>query len=123
MRRPGDAGDLLEPVAEAYGGLSLGRHELEELECRRCECGDLDLRISRQSRLAHLGSELEQSAEQPGKILSPDQLVQKVWGPQYASESDYVRRYIWYLRQKVEANPDEPQHIRNERNVGYYFAA
>ena len=61
--------------------------------------------------------------EQPGKILSPDQLVQKVWGPQYASESDYVRRYIWYLRQKVEANPDEPQHIRNERNVGYYFAA
>ena len=60
--------------------------------------------------------------EQPGKILSPDQLVRKVWGPQYATESDYVRRYIWYLRQKLEANPDEPRYIRNERNVGYYFA-
>jgi two-component system KDP operon response regulator KdpE len=61
--------------------------------------------------------------EQPGKILSPDQLVRKVWGPQYATESDYVRRYIWYLRQKLEDNPDEPRYIRNERNVGYYFAA
>lgn len=61
--------------------------------------------------------------EQPGKILSPDQLVRKVWGPQYATESDYVRRYIWYLRQKLEENPDEPRYIRNERNVGYYFAA
>jgi two-component system KDP operon response regulator KdpE len=60
--------------------------------------------------------------EQPGKILSPDQLVRKVWGPQYATESDYVRRYIWYLRQKLEDNPDDPRYIRNERNVGYYFA-
>jgi DNA-binding response OmpR family regulator len=60
--------------------------------------------------------------EQPGKIMSPDQLVRKVWGDEYASESDYVRRYIWYLRQKIEANPDEPRYIRNERNVGYYFA-
>ncbi len=61
--------------------------------------------------------------EQPGKIFSADQLVRKVWGDQYASESDYVRRYIWYLRQKVEADPDQPRYIRNERNVGYYFSA
>lgn len=61
--------------------------------------------------------------EQPGKILSPDELVRKVWGPQYATESDYVRRYIWYLRQKLEDNPDDPHYILNERNVGYYFAA
>ena len=61
--------------------------------------------------------------EQPGKIFSADQLVRKVWGDQYASESDYVRRYIWYLRQKVETDPDTPRYIRNERNVGYYFSA
>lgn len=60
--------------------------------------------------------------EQPGKILSADQLVRKVWGDQYASESDYVRRYIWYLRQKIEEDPDSPRYIKNERSAGYYFS-
>jgi two-component system KDP operon response regulator KdpE len=60
--------------------------------------------------------------EEPGKIMSPDQLVRRVWGEQYAAESDYVRRYVWYLRRKIEDNPDQPRYIRNERNVGYYFA-
>jgi two-component system KDP operon response regulator KdpE len=60
--------------------------------------------------------------EQPGKIFSPAQLVRTVWGDEYASDSDYVRRYIWYLRRKIEQNPDEPRYIRTERNIGYYFA-
>jgi two-component system KDP operon response regulator KdpE len=37
--------------------------------------------------------------EQPNKVLSPKILVRRVWGDEYESESDYVRRYIWYLRQ------------------------
>jgi two-component system KDP operon response regulator KdpE len=61
--------------------------------------------------------------EQPNKVLSPKILVRRVWGDEYESESDYVRRYIWYLRQKLETSPDEPEYIRNERNMGYYFAA
>ena len=60
--------------------------------------------------------------EQPGKIFSADQLVRKVWGDQYANESDYVRRYVWYVRQKIEEDPDSPRYIRNERNAGYYFS-
>ena len=61
--------------------------------------------------------------EHPDKVLSPDVLVRRVWGDEYSAESDYVRRYIWYLRQKLETNPEEPEYIRNERNMGYYFAA
>jgi two-component system KDP operon response regulator KdpE len=61
--------------------------------------------------------------EQPNRVLSSEVLVRRVWGEEYASESDYVRRYIWYLRQKIEPNPDDPSYIRNERNIGYYFAA
>ncbi|MBI5288496.1 MAG: response regulator transcription factor [Chloroflexi bacterium] len=60
--------------------------------------------------------------ENPNKVLSSDTLVRRVWGEEYASDSDYVRRYIWYLRQKLEPNPDEPTYIRNERNIGYFFA-
>jgi len=61
--------------------------------------------------------------EQPNRVLSSEVLVRRVWGEEYASDSDYVRRYIWYLRQKIEPNPDDPAYIRNERNIGYYFAS
>ena len=60
--------------------------------------------------------------EQPGRVLSSEEIVRKVWGPQFAAESDYVRRYVWHLRRKLEDNPENPKYIQNERNVGYYFA-
>jgi len=61
--------------------------------------------------------------EQPGKVLSPQQLVSTVWGKEYVDEIGYIRRYIWHLRQKLEPDPEVPLYIQNERNVGYYFAA
>ena len=60
--------------------------------------------------------------EQPGRVLSPQQLVSTVWGKEYVDEIGYIRRYIWHLRQKLEPDPEAPIYIQNERNVGYYFA-
>jgi len=57
----------------------------------------------------------------PGEVISAEDLVREVWGPQYANEIGFVRRYIWHLRQKMEYNPDEPQYIHNERGYGYRF--
>jgi two-component system KDP operon response regulator KdpE len=56
-----------------------------------------------------------------GEVLSSEELARQVWGPQYATEVGFVRRYIWHLRQKMEHNPDEPQYIHNERGYGYRF--
>ncbi|MCJ7431855.1 MAG: response regulator transcription factor [Anaerolineales bacterium] len=56
-----------------------------------------------------------------GEVLSSEELARQVWGPQYASEVGFVRRYIWHLRQKMEQNPDDPQYIHNERGYGYRF--
>ncbi len=61
--------------------------------------------------------------EQPGTVLSSQQLVSKVWGKEYAEEIGYIRRYIWHLRKKIEPDPESPRYIQNERNVGYYFDA
>jgi len=44
-----------------------------------------------------------------------------VWGPQYASEIGFVRRYIWHLRQKIEPDPEHPRYLHNERGFGYRF--
>ncbi len=59
----------------------------------------------------------------PGEVISAEELVREVWGPQYANEIGFVRRYIWHLRQKVEADPENPHYIHNERGFGYRFGA
>jgi two-component system KDP operon response regulator KdpE len=56
-----------------------------------------------------------------GEVVSPEELVKEVWGPQYANEIGFVRRYVWHLRQKVEKDPENPRYIHNERGFGYCF--
>ncbi|NOT04158.1 MAG: response regulator transcription factor [Anaerolineales bacterium] len=56
-----------------------------------------------------------------GEAMSSEELARQVWGPQYASEVGFVRRYIWHLRQKVELDPEKPEYIHNERGFGYRF--
>jgi two-component system KDP operon response regulator KdpE len=56
-----------------------------------------------------------------GEVLSSEELARQVWGPQYATEVGFVRRYIWHLRKKIEYDPDHPQYIHNERGFGYRF--
>jgi two-component system KDP operon response regulator KdpE len=60
---------------------------------------------------------------EPGKVLSPRQIVTAVWGAEYADETGYIRRYVWHLRQKLEHDPKRPRYVLNERNVGYFFPA
>jgi len=57
----------------------------------------------------------------PHEVISAEGLVREVWGPQYANEIGFVRRYIWHLRQKVEVDPENPRYIHNERGFGYQF--
>ncbi len=56
-----------------------------------------------------------------GEVLSPEELVREVWGPQYAGEVGHVRRYVYHLRKKLEPDPDHPRYIHNERGFGYRF--
>jgi two-component system KDP operon response regulator KdpE len=56
-----------------------------------------------------------------GWVVTHDQLLTKVWGYEYRDEPHYVRLYINYLRQKLEANPSDPKYILTERGVGYRF--
>ena len=60
---------------------------------------------------------------QPGRVLSPRQIVTAVWGPEYTDETGYIRRYVWHLRRKLEEDPKRPRYILNERSVGYFFPA
>jgi two-component system KDP operon response regulator KdpE len=61
-------------------------------------------------------------AENAGRILSHEQLLSQVWGHEYVGEPGYVKRYIWYLRQKIEEDPSNPEYIITERGFGYKLA-
>jgi two-component system KDP operon response regulator KdpE len=64
---------------------------------------------------------LEQLATNPGKLMTHSVLLQKVWGPEYRDELDYLRVFIRRLRRKIEPNPGEPEYILTEARIGYRF--
>jgi len=59
--------------------------------------------------------------QNPGWVLTYDQILSRVWGYEYRDEPHYVRLYINYLRQKLEKDPSNPIYILTERGVGYRF--
>ncbi|RIK47316.1 MAG: DNA-binding response regulator, partial [Chloroflexi bacterium] len=54
-----------------------------------------------------------------GKVLTHQQLLREVWGPQYSLESHYLRIYMGQLRHKLEKDPTRPRLLRTETGVGY----
>lgn len=56
-----------------------------------------------------------------GRILTHKQLLEEVWGWEYADDVDFVRIYIWHLRRKIEPDPSQPRYVVTEPGVGYYF--
>jgi len=56
-----------------------------------------------------------------GWVVPHDQLLAKVWGYEYQTETHYLRLYINYLRDKLEQDPHNPKYILTERGVGYRF--
>jgi two-component system KDP operon response regulator KdpE len=84
----------------------------DETVTRRGELVDLSPTESR--LLAHL-------LRQRGEFIPSQELLVKVWGPEYADEASYLRLYIRYLRQKIEQDPANPRYIRTLWERGYYF--
>jgi len=64
---------------------------------------------------------LYQLTRNAGHVLLHDDLLTKIWGPEYLGELDYLRIYIRRLREKLESNPQQPRHILTERGIGYRF--
>lgn len=58
-----------------------------------------------------------------GRVLTQRQLLREVWGPAHTQQSHYLRIYMGHLRQKLEADPAQPQHLLTETAVGYRLVA
>ena len=58
-------------------------------------------------------------ASAPGRVLTHQTLMSRVWGAEYVDSRHYLRVYIRYLREKLEDDPTQPQLIVSEWGVGY----
>jgi two-component system KDP operon response regulator KdpE len=57
-------------------------------------------------------------ARWPGRVLTHRTILQEVWGPEYGSESQYLRVYASQIRKKLDDDPARPRLI-TEPGVGY----
>ena len=83
----------------------------------------VDRRVERAGELVHLTpkewSALALLARSPGSLVTQQELLSQVWGPEYGSESEYLRTLFSRLRRKLEEDPSSPRHLLTEPGVGY----
>lgn len=66
---------------------------------------------------------MRELARLPGRVFTPEVLLDRVWGPGYEGEFTLVRQVVHRLRRKLEADPTAPQILLSQNGVGYYLAA
>jgi two-component system response regulator RegX3 len=59
--------------------------------------------------------------ENRGRVLSRDQILNKVWGYDYDGTARTIDNFINKLRSKIEPDPTQPTFIVTVRGVGYKF--
>jgi two-component system response regulator RegX3 len=58
---------------------------------------------------------------QPGQVFTREQLLEHVWGYEYAGETRTVDVHVHGLRALIESDPARPRYLRTVRGVGYVF--
>jgi two-component system KDP operon response regulator KdpE len=62
---------------------------------------------------------LSELARNAGKLMTYNELLTKIWGPEYRDDVQILRTWVSRLRQKIEREPDQPAIIRTVPKTGY----
>jgi two-component system OmpR family response regulator len=130
MTKPFSMRELLARI-----GAMLRRTEMAKVqpqpELKLLKIGDLEIDVGRhQAFLKGVALELSPKefdllallAENKGFVFSREQLLEKVWGYDYAGETRTVDVHIRWLREKIEDNPAKPKRLVTIRGTGYKLA-
>jgi len=108
----------------------LRRTPSASLRTDRLESGDLALDLTAR-RVSVGGHEIKLSHKEfdllsalvrnKGVVLSRDLLLEEVWGYDHVGDDRTVDVHVRWLREKIEADPSDPQRIVTVRGVGYRF--
>jgi DNA-binding response OmpR family regulator len=109
-RRTPDAVSRAEPTFRS-GDLTI------EFAQRRVTVGGCEIALSKTEF-----SLLRTLAQNAGKVLSHEWLLERVWGAGYRHETDFVWVYVRRLRRKIEPDPKHPHYVITVPGVGYRLA-
>ena len=122
VTKPFNSGELLARLRVAM------RHAQPAAEITVFRRGDLEVDLSarvvkmkaKEVRLtATEYSLLHLFVQHAGKVLTHRQILREVWGPNAVEQTHYLRVYMAHLREKLEANPAQPELFVTESGVGY----
>jgi two-component system, OmpR family, response regulator RegX3 len=100
---------------EADELISLGNVRMD-IDARRCFVDDKEIKL-RKKEFALLRLLLEN----PGRVLTREVLIDRVWGNDYVGDTKTLDVHIKRLRTLIEEDPKNPSHITTVRGVGYRY--
>ena len=127
LTKPFSVGELLARVRAAVRRA----HGLSGGERREFSLGELNVdlvkrRVTNADKEVHLTPIeyrlLEALVRNAGKVMTHQQLLREVWGPEHAEDNHYIRIYMAQLRHKLEEDPARPRFLLTETGVGYRLA-
>ena len=109
LRRHGEPEELLPPTIEAGSvRIDIERHVVSVRgENITMPLKEFDL--------------LEFLVRNSGRVLTRNQLIDRVWGADYVGDTKTLDVHIKRLRAKIESDPSSPVHINTVRGLGYKF--
>ena len=125
VTKPFGMGELLARLRAATRRAAPGEPEAPVVVTDSFTVDLADRRVTRHGEDIHLTPTewhlLDVLVRHPGRLVSQRQLLQAVWGPQYETETNYLRVYLAQLRRKLEDDPSQPRHLLTEPGMGYRF--
>ncbi len=100
-------------------------HKAEKLEFGNLIINLTRLEVTIQDEVLHLKPKeyelLLYLARHRGQVMSRDHILERVWGWDFGGGSRTVDVHVRWLREKIEADPANPNRIVTVRGVGYRF--
>jgi two-component system, OmpR family, KDP operon response regulator KdpE len=126
VNKPFGVGELMARIRTAL------RHRMQRhLETPILKLADIEIDNVRH-RVTRAGQEIKLTpkefellsclARNAGRVVTHKQILTAVWGPAHTEHTQYLRVYIGHLRQKIEADPDDPRVVLTEPGIGYRIA-
>lgn len=126
LTKPFGAGELLARIRVAL------RHAGGTAHGATATIGDIAIDFDQ--RLVRVGGELVQLTpreydvlkyliQHRDRVLTHANVIRAVWGPEYATEAQYLRNVVLGLRRKLEADPSKPRYLLTEPGIGYRLAS
>lgn len=123
VTKPFSAPELLARVRAALRRNARGAEQISVLKL-----GDVTIDLGQRTAVTSAGEVrftpmeyrvLESLARQAGMIVTQNQLIREVWGPNREADTRSLRVFVKNIRQKIEPDPSRPRYLMTEAGIGY----